>query len=178
MAFEDLQEGDTTASLGNLCLCSVTCTVNKLFLIIRWSSLCVSFCPLPGSVLFAHSLHHFQSFHHLVGPLLDSFQYGHVSLLLGSHRTGHSPPGTALPMPIRGEGSPLLTAGYTLPNTTQDTISFLSGKGSLLAHVQLSVQQEPQVLFCQAAFRLGGPQHLPVTRVGVGVLPRCKTLPQ
>ncbi|KAK4806786.1 hypothetical protein QYF61_005582 [Mycteria americana] len=37
--------------------------------------------------------------------------------------------------------------------------------GTLLAHVQPGVHQDPQVLFCQAAFQLGGPQHVLVPGV-------------
>lgn len=39
-------------------------------------------------------------------------------------------------------------------------VDIFSHKGTLLAYVQLGVHQEPQVLFCQATFGLGGPQHV------------------
>jgi len=46
-------------------------------------------------------------------------------------------------------------AGNILSKAAQDTISPLSSKGTLLAHVQLGVHQDSQMLFCQAAFQLG-----------------------
>jgi len=39
------KEGDSTASLGNLCQCSVT--AKKCFLMFRGNLLCLSLCPLP-----------------------------------------------------------------------------------------------------------------------------------
>lgn len=62
------KENNTTASLGNLYLCSVTHRLKKNFLIIRETILCFNLCPLPlvlllgttgkslGSLLFAASL--------------------------------------------------------------------------------------------------------------------------
>jgi len=47
VAFGDLQGGDTTASLGSLCHCSITCTAQRCCLIVRGSLRCTSFCPLP-----------------------------------------------------------------------------------------------------------------------------------
>ena len=46
MAFEDLQGGDFTTFLDNLCQCSKTHTVMKSFLIFRGNILCSSLCPL------------------------------------------------------------------------------------------------------------------------------------
>ena len=46
MAFEDLQGGDFTTFLDNLCQCSKTYTVMKSFLIFRGNILCSSLCPL------------------------------------------------------------------------------------------------------------------------------------
>ena len=43
----DLQGGDPTTTLVNLCQCSVTCTVQKYFLMFRMNLLCRSLCPLP-----------------------------------------------------------------------------------------------------------------------------------
>ncbi|KAK4828311.1 hypothetical protein QYF61_025323 [Mycteria americana] len=45
MAFEYLQ--DSTTSLGNLCQCSITLTVKKCFLMLRWNLLGFSMHPLP-----------------------------------------------------------------------------------------------------------------------------------
>ena len=41
------KDGDSTASLGSLCPCSVTLTVKKSFLMFRRTLLCFSLCPWP-----------------------------------------------------------------------------------------------------------------------------------
>lgn len=46
-ASDDLQGGDSPTSLGKLCECSVTCTVQKGFLMLRVSFQYSSLCPLP-----------------------------------------------------------------------------------------------------------------------------------
>lgn len=51
-------------------------------------------------------------------------------------------------------------AGNTLSNGAQVPINFLCGKGILSARIQLGIHQDPQVLFCQAAFQLVAPQHI------------------
>ncbi|KAK4810949.1 hypothetical protein QYF61_013357 [Mycteria americana] len=44
-------------------------------------------------------------------------------------------------------------AGHTIPDTSQDAVGFLGHLGTLLAHIQVAVNQHPQVLFCRAAFQ-------------------------
>lgn len=51
-------------------------------------------------------------------------------------------------------------AGNALPNAVQDIITVACGMGTLMAHVQLGVHQNPQALFCEAAFHLGSPQQV------------------
>ena len=99
---------------------------------------------------------------------LDSLQYVHVSLALGSPELG--PVLHVCPHQCWGEGKDHLprSAGDTPPNAVQD--SRLCCKSTLLVHVQLSVH--PQVLFYQAAFQLGDPQH--ILCMGL-VFPRCRT---
>jgi len=46
-AFEYLQGGRLTTSLGNLCQCLVTLTVKECFLMCGWNLLHFSWCPLP-----------------------------------------------------------------------------------------------------------------------------------
>lgn len=77
VASEDLQEGDSTNSLGKLCQCSITPTQHKRVTDIqREPSVCqfvpTATCPStgqpsqePGSVLFAASLHVFILTHEL-----------------------------------------------------------------------------------------------------------------
>ena len=47
MASEDLQDGNPTASLSNICQCSVSHTAQKCFLVFRGNYLCSSLCLLP-----------------------------------------------------------------------------------------------------------------------------------
>ncbi|KAK4823213.1 hypothetical protein QYF61_027360, partial [Mycteria americana] len=44
-------------------------------------------------------------------------------------------------------------AGHTVPDTSQDAVGFLGYLGTLPAHVQLAVNQHPQVLLHWAAFQ-------------------------
>lgn len=46
VAFEDLQRGDSTTNLGNLCHWVIH-TVKECFLMFRWNLLCFSLCPSP-----------------------------------------------------------------------------------------------------------------------------------
>lgn len=48
----------------------------------------------------------------------------------------------------------------SLPNAAPDTIGLLCCKDTLVVHVQLYVCQDSSVIFCQAAFKLGGPWHI------------------
>jgi len=50
--------------------------------------------------------------------------------------------------------NPLPTpAGHTIPDTSQDAVGLLGHLGTLLAHVQLAVDQHPKILFRRAAFQ-------------------------
>jgi len=44
-------------------------------------------------------------------------------------------------------------AGHIIPDISQDTVGLLGHLGTLLAHVQLAVDQHPKVLFCQTALQ-------------------------
>lgn len=83
-----------------------------------------------------------QSLFHLGRPMLDSFQYVHLSCT-GEHRTEHRTPSMASPMLSRLKGLPLLMC---LPYAA-NTISLLSSKATLLTHVQRGVHQAPQACF-------------------------------
>ncbi|KAK4826124.1 LOW QUALITY PROTEIN: hypothetical protein QYF61_005276 [Mycteria americana] len=58
-------------------------------------------------------------------------------------------------------------AGHTISDTSQDAIGLLGHLGTLLAHIQLAVDQHAQVLFLQAAFQPLFPK--PVALHGAGV---------
>ncbi|KAJ7410144.1 hypothetical protein WISP_111202 [Willisornis vidua] len=51
-------------------------------------------------------------------------------------------------------------AGHTVPDTGQDAIGLLGHLGTLLAHVQLPLNQNLQVPFCLSALQLLHPQPL------------------
>lgn len=72
------------------------------------------------------------------------------------------------------------TAGSTFPDAAQDTSSLLSSKGGVLAHTQLGVYQDSQVLFGQAASQLGAPARASAwgcasPGAGLGSSPCCSS---
>ena len=58
-------------------------------------------------------------------------------------------------------------AGHAVPDTSQGATGLLGHLGTLLAHVQLAVDQHPKVLFCSAALQQLFPK--PVALQGVVV---------
>ncbi|GAB0207267.1 hypothetical protein GRJ2_003192300 [Grus japonensis] len=54
---------------------------------------------------------------------------------------------------VQGDNHFPTPAGHTVSDTSQDAICRLGHLGTLLAHIQLVVNQHPQVLFCRAAFQ-------------------------
>lgn len=88
----------------------------------------------------------------LCDPSLDPILYVCISLVLGSPE-----PGTIVAPSLLsgGESSTLdLLAIFSLMQFGTLLASFLFClKGTFLAHVQLSIYQESQVLFCQLAFQ-------------------------
>ncbi|GAB0179134.1 hypothetical protein GRJ2_000378700 [Grus japonensis] len=58
-------------------------------------------------------------------------------------------------------------AGHTIPDTSQDAVGRLGHLGTLLAHIQLAVNQHPQVLFGQAAFQPLFPKSVALSGVVV-----------
>ncbi|TRZ11806.1 hypothetical protein HGM15179_015300 [Zosterops borbonicus] len=68
------------------------------------------------------------------------------------------PPGMASPVPsTEADHCPSL-AGHPVSDTSQEAIGLLGYLGTLLAHVQLAVDQHPQVLLCQAISQTFCPQ--------------------
>ncbi|PKU42251.1 integral membrane protein dgcr2 idd [Limosa lapponica baueri] len=57
------------------------------------------------------------------------------------------------PVPNTGGIHFLSPAGHPIPDTSQNAIGLLGHLGTLLTHIQPTVDQCPQVLFCQAALR-------------------------
>ena len=99
----------------------------------------------------------FQHLNHLCGPSLDSLQYVYISLVLGSPELATGLQLWPHQRWVQRKDHLPWPAGNTLSNAAPDTIDHLCHK---LVHVILGVHQDPQVLFCQVAFQLGGPQHI------------------
>ncbi|KAK4819909.1 hypothetical protein QYF61_014644 [Mycteria americana] len=55
--------------------------------------------------------------------------------------------------PVQGHDHCPAPAGHAIPDTSQDAVGFLGHLGTLLAHIQLAVNQHSQVLFQWAAFQ-------------------------
>ena len=113
------------------------------------------------------------SLHHPCGPPLNFLQYVYAFLVLSSPEL--DPALQAWPHQHWAEWQdhlPLPT-GNILSNAAQDTICLLCHTGTLLTCVQSGVHQDSQVLLCQSAFQLGGPQYVPVH--GVVPVGLCRT---
>lgn len=87
---------------------------------------------------------------HLSGSPLDPFPELHVLLVLGA-------PGLDAGLQMgphkgraEGDNHLPLPAGHPSFDTAQDTVVLLGCESSLLAHVQLFIHQDPQVLLCRA----------------------------
>ncbi|KAK4828042.1 hypothetical protein QYF61_023080, partial [Mycteria americana] len=83
-----------------------------------------------------------QTLHHLRCPSLDTLQHLNVSLVVR---------GPKLNTVFEGHDHFPSPAGHAIFDTSQDAIGFLGRLGTLLAHIQLPIDQHPQVLFSWAA---------------------------
>ncbi|PKU47025.1 hypothetical protein llap_2678 [Limosa lapponica baueri] len=54
---------------------------------------------------------------------------------------------------VQGDNRFPSLAGHSISDTSQDAIGHLGYLGTLLAHIQPAVDQDSQVLFCQAALQ-------------------------
>ena len=112
-----------------------------------------------------------QSLSHPCGPLLNSLQYVHVSSILQSRELDTAPYVWPHQHWIKGKDHLPWPASNIWSSAAEDTFALLSCKGTLLAHTQGGVHQDPKVLSCQVAFQPSGPQ--PVLLVH-GVVPPQK----
>jgi len=67
--------------------------------------------------------------------------------------------------PVQGHNHLPISAGHTIPDTSQDAIGLLDHLGTLLAHVQPAVDQHLKILFHQAAFQPFPPKPVPLHAV-------------
>ncbi|KAK4830327.1 hypothetical protein QYF61_010091 [Mycteria americana] len=94
-----------------------------------------------------------QTLHQLHCPSLDTLQHLNVPLVVGGPK-----PNTVFKVQphqcrVQGHDHFPSPAGHTIFDTSQDAIGFLGHLGTLLAHIQLAVNQHPQVLLCLEAFQ-------------------------
>ncbi|KAK4821026.1 hypothetical protein QYF61_012112 [Mycteria americana] len=116
--------------------------------------------PLPISLVL-------QTLPQLRCPSLDTLQPLHVSLGVRGPTLNTAFEVRPHQCPVQGHDHFPTPAGHTTPDTSQDAIGFLGHLGTLLAHIQLAVDQHPQVLFHRAAFQPLFPK--PVALHGVAV---------
>ncbi|KAK4824837.1 hypothetical protein QYF61_020210 [Mycteria americana] len=108
-----------------------------------------------------------QTLHQLRCPSLDMLQHLNVSLVVRGPKLNTVFEVRPHQCRVQGHDHFPSPAGHTIFDTSQDAIGFLGRLGTLLAHIQVAVNQHPQVLFCQAAFQPLFPK--PVASHGVVV---------
>ncbi|KAK4819124.1 hypothetical protein QYF61_025591 [Mycteria americana] len=86
-------------------------------------------------------------------PSLDTLQPLKVSLVVGGPTLNPAFEVRPHQCPVQGHDHCPSPAGHTISDTSQDAIGLLGHLGTLLAHIQLAVDQHPQVLLCWAAFQ-------------------------
>ncbi|KAK4816020.1 hypothetical protein QYF61_011010 [Mycteria americana] len=108
-----------------------------------------------------------QTLHQLRCPSLDSLQPLNVSLVVGGPKLNTVFEVRPHQCRVQGHDHFPSPAGHAIFDTSQDAFGFLGHLGTPLAHIQLAVNQHPQVLLCQAAFQPLFPK--PVALHGVAV---------
>ncbi|KAK4822933.1 hypothetical protein QYF61_023433 [Mycteria americana] len=108
-----------------------------------------------------------QTLHQLRCPSLDTLQHLNVSLVVRGPKLNTVFKVRPHQCRVQGDNHFPTPAGHAVFDTSQDAVGFLGHLGTLLAHVQLAVNQHPQVLFCWAAFQPLFPK--PVALHGVAV---------
>ncbi|KAK4819032.1 hypothetical protein QYF61_024397 [Mycteria americana] len=108
-----------------------------------------------------------QTLHQLCCPSLDTLQHLNVSLVVRGPKLNTVFKVRPHQCRVQGHNHFPSPAGHAIFDTSQDAIGFLGHLGTLLAHIQLAVNQHPQVLFCLAAFQPLFPK--PVALHGVAV---------
>ncbi|KAK4810966.1 hypothetical protein QYF61_014438 [Mycteria americana] len=94
-----------------------------------------------------------QTLHQLPCSSLDALQHLNVSLVVGGPKVNTVFEVRPHQCQVQGHDHFPSPAGHAISDTSQDAIGLLGHLGTLLAHIQLAVNQHPQVLFCQAAFQ-------------------------
>ncbi|GAB0186614.1 mitochondrial enolase superfamily member 1 [Grus japonensis] len=89
---------------------------------------------------------------HLHGPPLDLLQQFHVLCMLGTPELDTVLQVGSHQNRVEGQDHLPLPAGHASFDAAQDTVGFLGCKRTLPAHVELFINQHPQVLLLRAAF--------------------------
>ncbi|KAK4816514.1 hypothetical protein QYF61_017614 [Mycteria americana] len=100
-------------------------------------------------------------------PSLDTLQHLNVSLVVRGPKLNTVFEVWPHHCRVQGHDHFPSPAGHAISDTTHDAIGFLGHLGTLLAHIQVAVDQHPEVLLCQAAFQPLFPK--PVALYGVAV---------
>ncbi|KAK4822886.1 hypothetical protein QYF61_021105 [Mycteria americana] len=108
-----------------------------------------------------------QTLHQLRCPSLDTLQHLSVLLVVKGPKLNTVFEVRPHQCQVEGDNHFPSPAGHAVSDTSQDAIGLLGHLGTLLAHIQVAVNQHPQVLFCQAAFQPLFPK--PVALHGVAV---------
>ncbi|KAK4826008.1 hypothetical protein QYF61_003781 [Mycteria americana] len=108
-----------------------------------------------------------QTLHQLRCPSLYALQYLNIPLVVGGPKLNTVFEVRPHQCRVQGHNHFPSPAGHAIFDTGQDAIGLLGRLGTLLAHIQASVNQHPQVLLCQAAFQPLFPK--PVALHGVAV---------
>ncbi|KAK4820179.1 hypothetical protein QYF61_021451, partial [Mycteria americana] len=101
----------------------------------------------------------FQTLHQLHCPSLDTLQHLNVSLVVRGPKLNTVCKVQPHQCQVQGNDHFPSPAGHTIPDTSQDAVGFLGHLGTLLAHVQLAVNQHPHLVIkpaCLLLTLLGG----------------------
>ncbi|KAK4814535.1 hypothetical protein QYF61_022254 [Mycteria americana] len=94
-----------------------------------------------------------QTLHQLRCPSLDTLQHLNVSLVVRVPKLNTVFEVRPHQRRVQEHDHFPSPAGHTIFDTSQDAVGFLGHLGTLLAHIQAAVDQQPQVLFRRAAFQ-------------------------
>ncbi|KAK4824382.1 hypothetical protein QYF61_014042 [Mycteria americana] len=163
--FPNIQSKPPLAQLEAISSCPITCYLGEeTDPHLSTTSFQAKQSQLPQPLLIRLLL---QTLHQLRCPSLDTLQHLNVSLVVGGPKLNTVFEVRPHQCRVQGHNHFPSPAGHAIFDTSQDAIGFLGHLGTLLAHIQLAVNQHSQVLFCRAAFQPLFPK--PVALHGVAV---------
>ncbi|KAK4823957.1 hypothetical protein QYF61_008343 [Mycteria americana] len=163
--FPNIQSKPPLAQLEATSSCPITCYLGeKTDPQLSTTSFQAKQFQLPQPLLIRLLL---QTLHQLRCPSLDTLQHLNIPLVVGGPKLNTVFQVRPHQCRVQGHNHSPSPAGHAIFDTSQDAIGFLGHLGTLLAHIQVAVNQHPQVLLCQAAFQPLFPK--PVALHGVAV---------